>query len=71
MDIAPTVLYLAGVPIPEDMDGQVLDLFTGQRLMFNPPIYEQGSITHRGTDYAYTPEEERQLEEHLRSLGYM
>lgn len=26
-DIAPTLLYMHGVPIPEDMDGKVLDIF--------------------------------------------
>lgn len=26
-DIAPTLLYMHGVPIPEDMDGRILDIF--------------------------------------------
>lgn len=32
MDIAPTILYLAGVPIPANMGGQVLNLFSDDRL---------------------------------------
>jgi arylsulfatase A-like enzyme len=71
MDIAPTALYLVGVPIPEDMDGQVLDLFSDQRLRTTPPTYEQDQTAYGVSEYAYTPEEERQVEEQLRSLGYL
>jgi len=71
MDIAPTVLYLTGVPIPEDVDGMVLDLFADHRLTTTPPTYESGTVACKSDDYAYTPEEERQVEEQLRSLGYM
>jgi predicted AlkP superfamily phosphohydrolase/phosphomutase len=36
-DIAPTILYLQGQPIPGDMDGEVLDaLFTPQHLREHP-----------------------------------
>jgi predicted AlkP superfamily phosphohydrolase/phosphomutase len=36
-DIAPTILYLQGQPIPGDMDGKVLDaLFTPQHLRDHP-----------------------------------
>jgi predicted AlkP superfamily phosphohydrolase/phosphomutase len=36
-DIAPTILYLQGQPIPQDMDGNVLDaLFTPQHLRDHP-----------------------------------
>jgi predicted AlkP superfamily phosphohydrolase/phosphomutase len=71
MDIAPTVLYLAGVPIPRDMDGQVLDLFADRRLTTTPPIYEQGLTADKDSEYAFTAEEERCVEEHLRNLGYL
>jgi len=71
IDIAPTVLYLAGIPIPEDMDGHVLDLFADQRMTTTPPIYAQDTTIYKGVDYDYTPEEERNVEEQLRGLGYM
>jgi predicted AlkP superfamily phosphohydrolase/phosphomutase len=71
IDVAPSVLYLAGMPIPQDMDGQVLDLFSDRRLTTDPPVYEQGTTMHGGSDYVYTSEEERQVEEQLRSLGYL
>ncbi len=71
IDVIPTVLYLIGVPIPEDMDGQVLNLFSDQRLTTAPPTYEQSAAVYESSDYAYTPEEEAQVEEQLRGLGYL
>lgn len=71
MDIAPNILYLAGVPIPQDMDGRVLDIFTDRRLETDPPDYEQEMTSYGKSDYVYTSEEERQVEEQLRSLGYL
>ena len=35
VDLAPTILHLSGLPVPDDMDGRVLgDLFTNR----NPPL---------------------------------
>jgi predicted AlkP superfamily phosphohydrolase/phosphomutase len=71
IDIAPTVLYLADVPIPEDMDGTVLNMFGDGRLESTPPTYERGWVPVMESEGAYTEEEERGLEEQLRSLGYL
>jgi len=71
MDIAPTILYLADVPIPTNVDGQVLNLFSDDRLTEHPPIYDQVHTVQQEGDYAYTSEEERLVEEQLRSLGYL
>jgi predicted AlkP superfamily phosphohydrolase/phosphomutase len=71
IDIAPTVLFLANVPIPKDMDGMVLDLFEDNRLVASPPRYEQESEAYEGSSHTFSPEEERVIEEHLRSLGYL
>ncbi|HID63216.1 MAG TPA: hypothetical protein EYP49_10815 [Anaerolineae bacterium] len=71
VDVAPTVLYLTGAPIPEDMDGQVLDIFADQRLTSIPPKYEKSRpADYEAAEYTYTQEEELQIEEQLRSLGY-
>jgi hypothetical protein len=53
------------------MDGQVLDLFADHRLAVAPPTYEQNTTAIENSEYAYTPEEERLVEEQLRSLGYL
>lgn len=71
IDIVPTVLYLAGVPVPNDMDGKVLDLFADRRLAVQPPAYEQDAAAVERIDHVYTAEEERMVEEQLRSLGYL
>jgi predicted AlkP superfamily phosphohydrolase/phosphomutase len=71
MDIAPTTLYLAGVPIPVDVDGQVLGLFADSRLKERPPSYEEVRYAQSAREVVFTPEEQDQLEAHLRSLGYL
>jgi predicted AlkP superfamily phosphohydrolase/phosphomutase len=71
LDIAPTVLYLAGVPIPEEMDGTVLSMFGDGRLESHPPAYEHEWKPSDQPDTGYTQEEEERLEEQLRSLGYL
>ena len=71
-DIAPTVLHLLGLPIPDDMDGRVLDELYTPEAGFGAPEYEATS----GSDGAemqdiYTDEESRDLEDKLRGLGYL
>jgi predicted AlkP superfamily phosphohydrolase/phosphomutase len=68
-DIAPNVLHLLGHPIPEHMDGRFRpDLFvadSGEGARFES--YE-GDPEGR---YGITPEEEKDLEEKLKGLGYL
>jgi predicted AlkP superfamily phosphohydrolase/phosphomutase len=71
IDVAPTALYLAGAPIPNDMDGKVLDIFADRRLATQPPTYEQDAAAVQAETHVYTAEEERMVEEQLRSLGYL
>lgn len=73
MDVAPTVLHLFGVPIPSDMDGRVLrEVFKEDSEPYQRPITEQ---TPR--DVVTEPhillrkEEEEEIIERLRDLGYM
>jgi predicted AlkP superfamily phosphohydrolase/phosphomutase len=70
IDLAPTTLYLSDVPVPSDMDGQVLNLFTDDRLTARPPRYE-APVGQIRDEYTYSSEDERVLEEHLRGLGYL
>jgi predicted AlkP superfamily phosphohydrolase/phosphomutase len=71
MDIAPTVLHLMDVPIPADIDGRVMDIFTawsgpGSRepTSVEPELGKQKSGT-------LTAEERKLVEEKLRGLGYI
>lgn len=74
VDMAPTMLYTLGVPIPEEMDGIVLeDLFT--------PLYREGhpiqfSVQGESSDITtvesnLTPEQEEQIRQQLERLGYL
>ena len=71
-DIAPTALHLLGLPIPDDMDGRVLDELYSPEADFGAPEYEATS----GSDGVemqdiYTDEESRDLQDKLRGLGYL
>jgi len=72
LDLAPTILHIWNIPVPSDMDGRVLK-----------EIFELGSDpAEREIKYAkpskkkvtrrrLSREEEKQLEERLRALGYL
>lgn len=71
IDIAPTALYAAGVPVPVEMDGRVLD-----ELFVAKPA-PQGSLgASRAASAArevgsITPEDEEDMLNKLRGLGYV
>jgi predicted AlkP superfamily phosphohydrolase/phosphomutase len=72
-DIVPTVLYLQGQAIPDDMDGKVLAaMFTEQHLRSHPvvgcgPASPAVEPRAEGLD----ENEERAIEARLRDLGYL
>jgi predicted AlkP superfamily phosphohydrolase/phosphomutase len=75
IDVAPTLLHLLGLPIPEDMDGRVL------HGAFKPAFAAAHSVvTRRDGDcereeyiqeQTYSDEEAVKVEERLRGLGYI
>ncbi|MFN2489110.1 MAG: alkaline phosphatase family protein [Actinomycetota bacterium] len=70
-DLAPTVLHLAGVPIPDDMDGRVLAEALAEPYASWPPTF--GAPGEDGPTAAaeYSAEEAAEVEERLRALGYL
>lgn len=73
MDITPTLLYLAGLGVPEGLDGRVLTgPFIPEHLRDNPvaslPPLSSGMRDERSP---YSEEEEAAIEESLRGLGYL
>lgn len=72
-DLAPTILYLLGQNIPEDMDGSVmLDAFNPEvRLSY--PIRKAGTSWKPSVDDEsnFTEDEEKAVAEQLRNLGYL
>lgn len=72
MDLAPTILYILGVPIPEDMDGRPLyQAFTREHLEEHETKYEERKGAEGGVEEGYSRGEEEVVEERLRGLGYL
>ena len=74
IDLAPTLLHLFEQPVPPDMDGRVLtDIFTPAYQEARPVRFGDRPARHE-TDHAatgYTKEEEAEVNEQLRQLGYL
>ncbi|MDG6994442.1 MAG: alkaline phosphatase family protein [Nitrososphaerota archaeon] len=72
LDIAPTILGIMDVEIPLDMDGHFLSqAFTEQHLQLHSPRQSGTSSKSTQAKYEFTKQEEEQIEESLRSLGYI
>jgi predicted AlkP superfamily phosphohydrolase/phosphomutase len=73
MDLAPTILYLMGLPIESDMDGQIIEqAFSEDFFKDNAPAY---SVSHdekevTGQRKEYEEEEEQEIKKRLEGLGY-
>lgn len=70
-DVAPTALWLLGLPVPSDLDGEGLrDLFEGTP---RPRGIPGGATPRPRADGAgeYTEEEQAEIVERLRNLGYV
>ena len=66
IDIAPTMLYLLGQPIPRRMDGEVATA------LVTPSYREQHTITRIDeAEHALSDEEEGLIVDRLRDLGYL
>jgi hypothetical protein len=72
-DLAPTILYLMGQPIPPEMDGRVLlDLFTPEFRHAHTVISADDDDGDTDSpDSTYTQDDEALLTEMLRGLGYV
>lgn len=73
MDVMPTMLYQAGLKVPEDLDGKVMTAaFTPEHLA-DHPVEHVAPLSSSSTDGAspYSEDEEAQIEEALRGLGYL
>jgi hypothetical protein len=73
LDVTPTILYMAGFDVPEGLDGRVLtEAFEGSHLE-RTPVSTTASIGvgERSGQSPYSPEQEAQIEESLRGLGYI
>ena len=76
MDLAPTIMHILGIPVPEHVDGRVL---SEQMRNAEAPVARQPSgaadwsreVTEQDEGSGLTAEEEEELTERLRHLGYL
>ncbi len=78
IDLAPTILHLLDVPVPEDMDGRVLDeIFTDDApapaARLTAVAAAERELVPAGADDGdgYSAADEEKVAERLKSLGYM
>jgi predicted AlkP superfamily phosphohydrolase/phosphomutase len=72
LDMAPTILHLLGQPVPDDMDGRVLEeLFEPSFLRQNPVRRSSGDDSGLQQESEYTAEESAIVEQRLKDLGYI
>ena len=70
-DVTPTLLYLIGRPLPDDLDGEVLaGMIEPEYLSANPPLVSH-TRTEQSSEVQFLPEENEEIIERLKSLGYM
>lgn len=71
IDVAPTMLYLLGYPIPKDMDGEVLtEMITDDYLKHNP-ISATDGIDKQKIAADFSEEDSEEVSARLKSLGYL
>ena len=71
IDLAPTILHLSGVPVPDSMDGRVLEeIFSSD---FTQEVQRSSGDTTTQTAAAndYSDADEAKISERLRALGYI
>jgi predicted AlkP superfamily phosphohydrolase/phosphomutase len=72
MDLAPTILYMMGCKIPDDMDGRVLSEIFAEEFLKNNAIEFVDQQDHEGVGSPVMSEEdERSVVERLKGLGYI
>ncbi|SIO42002.1 Predicted phosphohydrolase or phosphomutase, AlkP superfamily [Singulisphaera sp. GP187] len=73
LDIAPTVLHLLGVPVPDDMDGRVLTEILDSAFAPTDGAASgaAGAPSVTPAAVAYTEEEDAEIQQRLADLGYL
>jgi len=73
LDVAPTLLYALGEPIPESMDGQVMaDIFHPEFCALHQPTMGAArEVCVREGQEVYSPEEDAAIRDRLQALGYL
>lgn len=71
-DIAPTVLYLLGEPVPASLEGRVLfEAIRPELLDGRPPVYDDAPAVELARPAEALQADAEEVEERLRGLGYL
>jgi predicted AlkP superfamily phosphohydrolase/phosphomutase len=72
LDLAPTILHLAGCHVPDDMDGRVLaELFEGGFLKDHPIAYREAGPEADRHEMGLSSEDQAVILDRLKGLGYV
>ena len=73
MDVTPTLLYLADLAVPAELDGRILQEAFTKEAVRNQPTRTASPLSSSAKDESspYSAEEEAIIEESLRGLGYL
>jgi predicted AlkP superfamily phosphohydrolase/phosphomutase len=72
IDMCPTMLYLMGLPVPKDVDGEVLSEIVAESfLKGNAVMFADSADADAAVTKHLTPEEEADIISRLQGLGYL
>ncbi len=73
VDVMPTILFAMGLPVPDGLDGKILETIFTADFLRSHPVRRAQSEKSATKDQApvLTDEETRKIEEQLRGLGYL
>ncbi len=75
IDLMPTILYILGIPIPDDMDGSLLEeMFDKTYLYSHPPETVESSNepqNRSNKEQQLSKDDEARIKERLKGLGYL
>ncbi len=72
VDLAPTILYAMGIPVPRDMDGKVLtELFRSDNGWGEVAYTDELAAIARAPELVYTGQQEDEVKKRLKGMGYL
>jgi hypothetical protein len=75
LDVVPSILYILGLPVAQDMDGKILtEAFERNLLLERPAVYIDSydkMIRAQNREVVIDKELEEQQSEELKALGYI